>query len=455
MSSKATEFLIVANNANLKEQFINVCAELSFNCDFANSFDQALIKIDSTLYRYIFIDLEDKNLKTLQILEWLQTRHVYSKVGIIFDQSYPQKFIEAANLGATEFIGRHDLDIKWLKGKLSFFIKHFNAQESLKSHTYLDKDSNSLSWIGVNPQTRFSFEKAKAYSNLPIPILIKGEPGSGKSTLAKIISNQHPSIHFDLINIPEYEQKETIFNAIKETLNNYQQNTSESIQLSLCIEHIDLLHLEVQEVLAEYFTTRHLDINLFDKDGNRTELKIMLQLIGSTSKNLDKFVIQNKFRADLTLLLKQNQIDLLPLRERKEDIPFLVEHFLNQTNEKIKYFSKDAMATLHNYTWSHNVSGLASTIKETLKVSTEPMITSRDLPPKILQQSFYTQSLNDETLSDFSYNDAKKKVLNKFNRSYIIELLSRSDNNLTVAAEKAGMDRSNFKKIIKKYGLSK
>ncbi|MBF0105629.1 MAG: sigma 54-interacting transcriptional regulator [Deltaproteobacteria bacterium] len=451
-----TDFLVVANNPQLEESFSLACTEMQLTFCFARSFDDALHQIDSGRYKFVFVDLEDKEMHSLQILEWLKTRHVFSRIGVIYNKSYQDKFLQAVTLGATEYISEQDLDPAWLKRKLGFFIQWYMTDQNLKSQRFKDQDQE-YSWVGSNPVIRWAFERAKEWSALPIPVLISGEKGTGKSFLAQVISSGHHVLVFDAKEIPEFEQKKTILEPLWEVLRVREEKTEHETFISLIIENIECLHAEIQELMAEYFKSRHFDMGPAGVDGHTSNTRLMMQFIGTSSTHLNYLVDEGVFRQDLLLLIRQNEIVLPALKERKDDIPFLTEFFISCLNDRTDniYFSKDAMTAMLHYDWPGNIPELIETIRQVLMTATDSMVPSKLLPSKILEQSFYKTSMDEEDLTDFSYNEAKKRVLNKFNRSYIVELLKKSDNNLTVAAERAEMDRSNFKKIIKKFGLSK
>jgi two-component system response regulator HydG len=178
-----------------------------------------------------------------------------------------------------------------------------------------------------------------------------------------------------------------------------------------------------------------------------------LKIIATTAEDPELLAQRGRLKADLALLLPLNSIFVPPLRERKGDLALLAAHFLEEdfAPDRICYFSEDAMVALLAYDWPGNVSELKKIVSELAGRVKGVTFKAKDLPNALLEKGFYVQDVTDEDLAELNYNQAKNLALNKFNREYISILLSRSNNNLTVAAEIAGMDRSNFKKIVKKY----
>ena len=165
------------------------------------------------------------------------------------------------------------------------------------------------------------------------------------------------------------------------------------------------------------------------------------------------------FREDLYYRLNVITVDLPPLRERFEDIPLLAYYFLKKHAERLKKnvdkISVDALQALQSYRWVGNIRELENAIERAVVLSSEDSISVRELPPQILGTAFYLppEEHDSRDLTRFPYNDAKEKATAAFNRSYISSLLRLTSGNISIASQKAGMDRSNFKKIIKKYQI--
>jgi len=221
-----------------------------------------------------------------------------------------------------------------------------------------------------------------------------------------------------------------------------------AVDCTVLLYEVTQLHPELQEAIAEYLKDGVLSLDGY-------VYRKPLQLVTTSTQNLFHAAEQGFLREDLSFILSRCQLTVPPLNKRISDLPLLVQYFLDnhtESSEKV-YFSRDSITALSHYAWPGNVQELFEVLQQVLEENPTGMITSRSLPHRILQKSFYTTSSMEEGLADVNYNEAKKRVVNQFNHDYIKELMEKADGNLTVAAEKAGMDRSNFKKIIKKYGV--
>ena len=137
------------------------------------------------------------------------------------------------------------------------------------------------------------------------------------------------------------------------------------------------------------------------------------------------------------------------------DIVRLADYFIHEWEKQnsVRYLSLDVLEALTGYDWPGNVSELKSTLVSMLQSAPDATVTAKFLPAEILQKTFYRLEKEWEDFSELPYTEAKKRMLHKFHRTYIADVLKKAHNNLTVAAERAQLDRSNFKKIIKKYNL--
>jgi len=448
------DFLFVTSRPVLQENIKASCASNEYSCLIESVFENVLSLIDTEKLKYIFIDLDDDKMRGLQLLEWIQTRTLNTRIGIISEKSYKPSYLQALRLGATEHLAfQQAADSDALSRILGSFIAEYDLQINLAYYQSPFKHKPPLAWVGTDPSIRFLLERVRSLAHTTQPVLITGNSGAGKRHLAMILAGENPSrklIEIDASVIPDYEQKSFFNEQLNKCLFPADQNAPQDVKCELCIivSEITRLHPELQEVFAEYIKDAVLTL-----EGK--ELSIIMQVVATSSCNIEQAARDGFLREDLYLLLKNSELQVPSLCDRPYDLPLLVDYYLKQqlTEDKHCYFSRDAMTALVNYEWPQEVDELFEVLSGVLDRAQSGMITSRMLPHKILQKSFYTTHAEEESLTALDYNEAKKRVLNKFNRTYIEGMLNKSDGNLTVAAERAGMDRSNFKKIIKKYGV--
>jgi len=194
--------------------------------------------------------------------------------------------------------------------------------------------------------------------------------------------------------------------------------------------------------------------------GSADSVKVDVRVIAATHRDLPKLVKAGKFREDLFYRLNVINIPLPALRERVEDIPLLAHHFVRRYAErlgkKVRALSPEAIELLCGYRWPGNVRELENAVERAVVLCRGEVITPADLPPAVTGRTaplVREAPVNgDESVwLTLSYAAAKEQALRRFEKSYVEALMRACDNNISAAARKAGMDRSNFKRVLRKY----
>ncbi|MCX7944608.1 MAG: sigma 54-interacting transcriptional regulator, partial [Deltaproteobacteria bacterium] len=185
--------------------------------------------------------------------------------------------------------------------------------------------------------------------------------------------------------------------------------------------------------------------------GSNDTVKIDVRFISATNKDLISLIKEGRFREDLYYRLNVIEINLPPLRERKGDVLIIASYFLKRFSEElkkaIKGFSPEAIFVLENYEWPGNVRELENAIERAVVMCQSDAISIYDLPLHITK----TQRLKCMNGVVEKYADAKRRVIEAFEKSYFTNLLKQTDGNISKAAKIANIDRSNLSKILKKY----
>ncbi len=194
--------------------------------------------------------------------------------------------------------------------------------------------------------------------------------------------------------------------------------------------------------------------------GSAEAIRVDVRVIAATHRDLPKLVKTGKFREDLFYRLNVIAIPLPPLRERIDDVPLLAHHFLRRYTErlgkKVKTLSPEAIELLCGYRWPGNVRELENAMERAVVLCRGEGITPADLPPAISGRTAplireVPSAGGDAASLAMSYAAAKEQALRRFEKTYVDALMRACDNNISAAARKAGMDRSNFKRVLRKY----
>lgn len=434
--SQAVDFIFISQDPLWHEVANSVLVSAAISHEIIDSFDKAVRRLDSQKFNHIIIDLENTSLRGLQILEWVSSRELFAEVGIVTQKLHRSIFLTAMKLGASFHI-KADVatNAQAFVSRLAR-LKEIRTQKDRATRFLYSQspEGEDLLWMGRSPQSSWISHQVKTVAESRAPALILGEVGSGKRLVARMIhalSGLEKWVFLDLHQIASNEHRKNLETAL-----------AENPSLSLCLSSVELLSPPAQDLLYEILIAGHA---------------AHVQITAIANQDLNVLAVRGKFSQDLALWFARTSLTAPPLKERKQDIPLLADHFLNNRRtekNQFRYFLKDALLALIHYDWPGNVAELKSVLTQILEKATQNGLGAKLLPQHILRRSFYQpqpDTSQPEGLAELTYFEAKKQVLNRFNHDYIGAVLSKASDNLTVAAEFAGMDRSNFKKIMKKF----
>ncbi len=351
----------------------------------------------------LFVDLRALGTKPLQTLDWLATFALPMSLGAVAAPDSGDAVFQAMKLGVTEFVSSEDFDGENFFKALARVVERIDNLRALSEIVFEDTLGTSRTLIIGDPATRALLESVRVRARLKLPLLMSGPEGVGKSLWLK-----------------------------------YYLSQSTRVENPTIIEGIDVLAQTEREALIAKLS--------------RDPSHVVIATTSSTSHDALPQLIGEK----LAYYFAPHALKIPPLTRRGPDVIAYLHHFVRLKYPKTnRFFSKDFCEACLSYDWPQNVRELKEVTDAILSGSTKLEITARLLPQNIVAQSFYRDAGEEKDLADLDYNEAKKRMLNKFNHTYIAELLKKSDDNLTVAAERAGMDRSNFKKILRKYGFER
>lgn len=351
------------------------------------------------------------------------------------------------------------------RGAFSYLTKPFDYRELLlQTQKSLEKRKLSIevkrlqnivdekygfdNLIGKSPKMKQILMQVTQAAKTDSVVYISGESGTGKELIARNLhlASARGDGQFVAINcaaIPENLLESELFGYQKGAFTGAHQNKrglfAQAHGGTFFLDEISEMPMNMQAKLL-----RVLEEKAVQPIGARTPIKVDARILAASNKNLEEEVKAGKFREDLFYRIHVIVIQLPPLRERKEDIPLLVGHFLEkyskQADKKITGFSSSASQKLLRHHWPGNVRELENTIESAVAMADKNVITE-DL---ILQ----TQPIADENLK--SLKNAKQD----FEKNYLIQLITLTKGNVTEAAKLAGKYRADLYELLKKYNLN-
>jgi Nif-specific regulatory protein len=339
-------------------------------------------------------------------------------------------------------------------------IENARLYEAVKSENLILKKelTNGKSpskLISVSRIMKEKLEMADQVSETNTTALLLGESGTGKELFAEHIHyksdrQNRPIVKVNCAAIPENLIESELFGHVKGAFTDAVSDKVGKFELAngstIFLDEIGDLGYSVQSKLL-----RILQDHIIQRVGGTTSKKVDIRLIAATNKNLYEEVKYNRFREDLFFRLNVFPIYIPPLRERKEDIEPLAEHFLQKFNrdlkKNIKGFSKEVMTTLKTYYWPGNVRELQNVIERSVVLCKGDTITSKDL--YLGNESLQSRKMEVEPALTL------KEAVNEFKRNYITKVLEKVGWKQTKASDILKIQRTYLSRLINELNISK
>jgi DNA-binding NtrC family response regulator len=299
--------------------------------------------------------------------------------------------------------------------------------------------------VGESQQMKKVLELVRSVAGTDATVLIRGESGTGKELIAQAIHANSKRRYFPIVPVncgalPQTLLESELFGHEKGAFTGAQFRRKGKLEMAnggtLFLDEVGTISLQTQVDLLRVIETKE-----FTRLGGSKPVKVEFRVISATNQNLEQMVEEKKFREDLYFRLNVVSVQLPPLRERREDIPALAQHFLErfslQMNRPFEEFEAAATDLLVRYDWPGNARELANAVERALVVGQPPVVRAGDLPVRL------SESVDQPTCDSMA----------EMERAHIQKILERTGGNVTRAAEILKIDRVTLYNKIKKYGL--
>jgi len=316
--------------------------------------------------------------------------------------------------------------------------------------------------VGDTPAMKGVIQMIQEVANTDATVMIRGESGTGKELVARAIHKNSNRRYFPLISIncgayPEGLLESELFGHEKGAFTGAQFARKGKLEMAdkgtIFLDEIGDITPKMQMDLLRVIETKR-----FYRLGGSKEIGTDFRIISATNRNLEEMVKEGKFREDLYYRLNVVEVTLPPLRERPEDIPLLVHHFLSrygqQSGRRFTSVEPEAMEACVAHRWTGNVRELQHVIERAVLLGREPVLRRADLPESIGASKGGLEVAGAELYS-LPYVAAKAAALKAFERRYLTHALTRANGSISEAARTIGLDRSNLRRLMKQYGVEK
>ena len=376
--------------------------------------------------------------------------------------------VEAMRLGAVDYFTKpFNMDELRLKVR-----QHIEAQRLKQENVLLKRALNTshefCNIIGRSDAMLAVFKMIETIARTNSTVLITGESGTGKDLVARAVHynslrREHPFVALNCGALPETLLESELFGHMRGAFTGADANKKGLIEVA---EHGTIFLDEIGEMSAtmQVKLLRVLQDRRFRRLGGTEEVQADIRVIAATNQDLQKMVAENRFREDLYYRINVIHLHLPPLRERREDVPLIAEHFLTKYSEGIekpvRSISREALDALTAYDWPGNVRELENAIERAVALEPTQVVLPESLPTQVRARSSKPvggldgqASQHGAGMPELTEGFDLEALGEEFYRHYIALALERTGGVQTRAAELLGMSFRSFRYYAKKFNL--
>jgi two-component system, NtrC family, response regulator AtoC len=407
--------LIIDDDESFGETLELFFSEQNYNTIRAKNGKDGVAVFETEHPDIVLTDLRMPFMDGMGVLEKIKSSDSHIPVVMITGVDEIKTTIEAMQKGAYDYIEK-TMELERIKSIVKRALESKKLSERLT--TALSEDTSEYqienSLIGSTPAIKEIIKNVGRLSSNKVNILIHGESGTGKELITKIIhftgvTKDEPFIAVNCTALSESLLESELFGHVKGSFTGAVRDKKGKFELAgegtIFLDEISEISSNLQVKLLRVLQERE-----FERVGGESTIPIKARIIAASNKNLTEMVSNGEFRADLYYRLNVFKIDIPPLRERKEDIPKLVVHFLKKINKelhknvwKVPY---DVMEMLQNYEWIGNVRELENTLMQAVVLAKGDVLERECI---LLRKNKLTEKENTKKLATMSLADVEKK----------------------------------------------
>jgi DNA-binding NtrC family response regulator len=441
MSQKA-KLLVVDDELIVRDSLDKWFREEGYDVTVAESAQDALTKMAAKRFDLALVDIKMPGTDGVELQRRMHEIDPEMLVIIMTGYASVETAVAALKSGAYDYVSK-PFDPDDITHSVHNALSHKRAeQENVRLRETVASVVRPQEIVGQSPAMIRVFEAIQTVGPTDATVLITGESGTGKELCARAIHAASPRHYNPLVVIHCGALAETLleselFGHEKGAFTGAQYRKKGSFEVaeggSIFLDEIGDISLKTQTDLLRVLQEREIT-----RVGSTHPIQVDFRCIAATNKKLEQLVEEGRFRPDLFYRLNVFQIQLPPLRDRKGDIPILVEHFVHKfsasMNKRINRVSPAAMALLDRYQWRGNIRELENAVERAMVVAQEPEIREEDFALRLPLAEHQPRTLED------------------IERAHILSVLEDCKGNQTLAAEVLDIDRVTLHNKLKKYG---
>jgi len=447
---KIEQVLVVDDEPVVRKGISRALANRNIQSMEASNGKEALARLNTHVFDLVLLDIKMEDMDGVEVLK--QIRHENPETSVIMITGYPTiaTAVHCTKLGALDYLTKpfslDDLDAALSK------VHRKNAENrgASTAHIGIKQISPKHLIVGQSPPMKKLFYKIQKVAPTESSVLISGESGTGKELVARAIhanSNRKDRkfVAVDCSALVETLLESELFGHVKGSFTGAHQTKHGLFELAnhgtFFFDEIANLSLKIQAKLLRVIQERE-----FMKVGDQHRIQLDVRIIAASNTPLIEAIANGTFREDLFYRLSVVPLELPPLRQRKEDIPLLIEHFLEKLSHKMKKpppeISHEAVGLLKQYPWPGNIRELEHAIERILILEDTDIIQEKNLPAYIIRQQGDLRIFPEDPIT-----------LVELEKKYIAFVLKKAKGKKIEAARILGINRKTLSAKINKYGL--
>jgi DNA-binding NtrC family response regulator len=454
-TSAAGSVLIIDDEAEIRESLQTLLEMEGFKVDTANTGEDGLAQIGDRTFDLILLDLALPGRDGMDILAEIHAHNSRLPVIMITAYGTVENAVRAMQSGASNFVQKPWDNEKLLADVRAAIGWRRAEEENIQLKRALKQRYNFESIVGKSEPMLKIFDLVAQVATSRSTVLLQGESGTGKEVIAKAIHTNSPRrdrpfVPVNTGSMPNDLLESTLFGHVKGAFTSAIASKKGLFEVAdkgtLFLDEIATMGMETQAKILRVLQDRR-----FMHLGGIQEMQVDVRIIAATNVDLRTMVREGRFREDLFYRLNVITIELPPLRQRKEDIPLLVEFFLKKYAEEngrsTPRITPEALRPLMAYSWPGNVRELENVIERAVVLSSGPDI-NVELLPDSMRGRGSALSLH-ETSSDASLFEIEEDMV----RRVIVDMLERCNWNQTEAAERFHVPLSTLNQKIRRLNI--
>ena len=457
--------LVIDDNETMRSGMALLLERMGHDVTAASGGVEGLRQMKARPFDLVITDYKMVDMDGLEVLDAVRRDYADTDVVVITAYGTIDVAVEAMRKGAADFVVKADALYDVLRLRVEKVLKH---RELRQSRDRLDEENQYLrdeigvrfnfgEMVGRSKPMKTVYEMVEKVAETDSAVLVYGESGTGKELVARAIHRRSarregPFVKVNCGSLPRELVQSELFGHEKGAFTGAIRQKKGKFELAeggtIFLDEIGDLPLEAQVNILRVLQTKE-----YDRVGGEETLHADVRVIAATHRVLREMVAEGAFREDLFYRLEVIPIRLVPLRDRKADIPDLVEHFLHkkceEMNRPLKRLTDRAMAAMASYTWPGNVRELENVVERTLVLADGNVVDVNDLP---LDVEASRAEVSAEELEDSAIPLTRR--LEDLERQLIEQALEQAGGVKTKAAEMLGIKTSAFYYKLDKYGLT-